>query len=469
MNRLLSAEPAVVTAGSAVFEESLAAQAVPYTAVDWRPPIPGTEEALAAVMADPRRRAANAVAVERLVAAKPRLVDVVPAAEALSIERGAFFHAGPPLRWEDASGPLRGALIGAALLEGLADTPERGQALFARATGVLLDPCHGHGAVGPMAGVVSPSMWVLVVEDAENGGRAFCSLNEGLGRVLRYGAYSTEVIERLRWMSAVLGPVLQRGVRRHGPLDLAALIAQALQMGDELHNRNRAASSLLLRELAPDLAACGAPATQVAEVLRFIGGNEHFFLNVAMAAAKIAADAARDVPGSTMVVAQARNGTEFGIQLSGTGDRWFTCPAAVPDGLYLGDYGPEDANPDIGDSTIMETAGLGGFAMAAAPAIVRFVGGEVPDALAATRSMYEITLAEHPVYQVPVLGFRGTPTGIDVTRIARTGIVPAINTGIAGKEAGTGQVGAGLVVPPTDVFADALRALAAAAPPAPVA
>jgi len=316
-----------------------------------------------------------------------------------------------------------------------------------------------------MAGVLSSSMWVFEIADtAEGGGAAYCSLNEGLGKVLRYGAYGPEVIERLRWMSAVLGPLLQATVRRHGPTDLKALVSQALHMGDEGHNRNRAGTSLFLRELAADLAAVDGPTAELVEVLRFIAGNDHFFLNLVMPAAKLAADAARGVPGSTMVVAMARNGTDFGVQISGTGDRWFTAPAGVPDGLYLGSYGPDDANPDIGDSTITETTGIGGFAMAAAPAIVRFVGGQVGDALAATQSMYDITLAEHPAYQVPILGFRGTPTGIDVTKVVRTGILPVVNTGIAGKVAGTGQVGAGLVSPPAAVFADAVHALAAAVP-----
>ncbi|NUR88633.1 MAG: DUF1116 domain-containing protein, partial [Nonomuraea sp.] len=321
---------------------------------------------------------------------------------------------------------------------------------------VRWEPCHEHGAVGPMAGVVSPSMWLFEVRDSEHGGTAYCSLNEGLGKVLRYGAFGPEVLERLRWMDTSLGPALAAALAVTGPIDLRSLVAQALQMGDELHNRNRAATGLLLRELAPALAA----GPDAAEVLRFIGGNDHFFLNVGMAAAKAATDAARDIPGSTLVVAMARNGTDFGVQVSGLGGRWFTGPAGVPDGLYLGAYGPADANPDIGDSTITETSGLGGFAMAAAPAIVRFVGGDVADAIAATRSMYEITLAEHPAYQIPGLGFRGTPCGIDVTLVARTGLLPVVNTGIAGRIAGTGQVGAGLVSPPVEAFTSALAALA---------
>ncbi|GLW63111.1 hypothetical protein Arub01_13550 [Actinomadura rubrobrunea] len=463
---LLTREPRVVAAGVGVLAEALAQQAVPVETVDWRPPPEESLAALNTVLGDPRRAAANERAVGRMLSARPHLVDVRPASEVLGLEPGAFLHAGPPLEWERASGPMRGALMGAMLLEGLAETPEEAERALARGAAVL-EPCHHHRTVGPMAGVVSPSMWMLVVEDAEHGGSAYCSLNEGLGKVLRYGAYGPEVLERLRWMGAVLGPLLRDAVRRHGPIDLIGLIAQALQMGDELHNRNRAATSLLVRELGADLVAADAPREQVAEVFRFIAGNDHFFLNAAMAAAKAAADAARGVPGSTLVVAMARNGTDFGIQVSGTGDRWFTGPAQVPDGLYLGSYGPQDANPDIGDSAITETAGMGGFALAAAPAIVRFVGGEVPDALAATRRMYEICLAEHPVLQIPLLSFRGTPAGVDVTRVVRTGVLPVIDTGIAGREPGVGQVGAGLVSPPAEVFADALRALADAVRPEP--
>jgi hypothetical protein len=312
-----------------------------------------------------------------------------------------------------------------------------------------------------MAGVTSPSMWMWCLEDPVQGGRAYSNLNEGLGKVLRYGAYSDEVIERLRWMRDVLGPVLSAAVRsREEPLDVKAVLAQMLQMGDEAHNRNRAGSLLTLRELSPAIVGVDAPSSDIAQVLRFIGGNEHFFLNLGMPTAKLAMDSAAGIPGSTLVTVMARNGTEFGIRTSGTGDRWFTGPANTPEGLFLGDYGPDDANPDIGDSAIMETYGIGGFAMAAAPAIVRFVGGSVPDALATTERMYQLTLAENPAMQIPILGFRGSPTGIDVLAVARTGWLPQINTGMAGRVAGTGQVGAGLVQPPQQCFEQALEALA---------
>jgi Protein of unknown function (DUF1116) len=388
---------------------------------------------------------------------------VVPAREALGLGAGDFLHAGPPVAWERASGPMRGALMGAATLEGLVDDPEAAVGLLASGRHISLSPCHHHGAVGPMAGVVSASMWMFVLEDPGSGRRTYCSLNEGLGKVLRYGAYSPDVLDRLRWMSSTLGPLLQTAVRQAGPVDVTAILTQMLHMGDEGHNRNRSGTLMLLRDLGPALVDAGS-SDDVAEAIRFVGGNDHFFLNLAMPACKLALDAARDIPGSSMVVAMARNGTDFGIQVSGTGDRWFTGPAQVADGLYLGDFGPDDANPDIGDSAITETAGLGGFSMAAAPAIVRFVGGSVPDALATTRRMYEITLAESERWTIPAMEFRGVPTGIDVALVCRTGILPQINTGMAGRVAGVGQVGAGLVTPPAEIFPAALTALAEATP-----
>ena len=450
----------VVGAGLDLLADAVEQQAVDVTRVDWRPPLAGTEADLATVALDPLRPAANARALERMLAVRARLVDVVPARDALGLEAGLFLHAGPPITWDRASGPLRGALMGAAVLEGLVDDPQDAPALFSSGANVALEPCHHRSAVGPMAGVVSPSMWMFALEDPETGARTHCTLNEGLGAVLRYGAYAPDVLTRLRWMADVLGPLLQGAVRSSGPVDVTAILGQMLQMGDEAHNRNRAGTLMLLRDLGPALVTSGADAADVAEVLRFVGGNDHFFLNLAMPACKLALDAARDEPGSTMVVAMSRNGTDFGIQVSGTGDAWFTGPAQVAEGLYLGDYGPDDANPDIGDSAITETAGLGGFAMATAPAIVRFVGGSVPDALATTRRMREITLGENPRWSIPVLEFAGVPTGIDVSKVCRTGILPQINTGMAGRRAGTGQVGAGLVTPPGSIFPAALSRLA---------
>jgi hypothetical protein len=462
LNDLLAPVDAVITVGAPTLDEALAAQGVPTVPVDWRPPPSGSAAAVAAVTADPALDQANRTAIGRMAAVRPRLVDVQPAAEAVGIGRHQLLHAGPPLAWEAASGPMRGAIIGACLYEGWADTPAAAEALAASGA-VELSPCHDHGSVGPMAGVVSPSMPMWILEDAD-GRTGRSTLNEGLGKVLRYGAFGDAVTDRLAWMQRVLGPALASALRRHGPVDVGSLIASMVAMGDEGHNRNRAGTSLLVRALAPDLVRTiedgDHRAADVADVLAFVDSNDHFLLNVVMAAAKLVADAGAHVPGSTVVVAMARNGTEFGIRVAGTGDRWFTAPAAVPDGLYLGGYGADDANPDIGDSSITETVGLGGFAMAGAPAIVQLVGSEVGDALTWTELMYQLTLAEHPTWTLPVLGFRGVPFGIDVLRVVRTGVAPIINTGMAGRVAGTGQVGAGLVRPPLACFTAALAALA---------
>jgi hypothetical protein len=317
-----------------------------------------------------------------------------------------------------------------------------------------------------MAGIVSPSMPVFIVRNEERGNFAFATINEGLGKVLRYGAYGPEISARLRWMEQTLYPVLARAIERLGRIDLKNIIAQALHMGDEVHNRNRAATSLLFRQLAPAIVRTATDSEQAAQVLEFLNGNDHFFLNLSMAASKATLDAARGHAGSSVVVAMARNGTDFGIQLAGTGNAWFTGPAPVPDALYFPGFTKDDANPDIGDSAITETNGLGGFAIAASPAIVQFVGGAASDALHYTRQMYEITVAENNVYQVPALDFRGTPTGIDVRKVIERNILPVIDTGVAHKKAGIGQVGAGIVAAPVKPFEDALRGLARAVEPA---
>jgi hypothetical protein len=370
-----------------------------------------------------------------------------------------LLHAGPPIEWERMSGPLRGAVIGALIFEGRARDEAGAVALVERGE-VRFEPCHHHSAVGPMAGVTSPSMMVYVVEDSTHGGRSFSNLNEGYGKVLRYGAFSDEVLARLRWMNGTMAPVLDEAISLAGGIDLRALLAEALHMGDEGHNRNKAGSLLFLKLLAPHIAKTAPGAAVESEILQFLGGNALSVLNPVMAACKAMADAAHGIEGSTIVSTMARNGTDFGIRVSGLGDRWFTAPAMVPDGLYFPGFSSADANPDIGDSTITETAGIGAFAMAAAPAIVTFIGGSPQDALHATLEMYEITAAEHPHFTIPPLGFRGSPVGIDLRKVVELGVTPRVNTGIAHKQAGVGQVGAGLVRPPMAVFEEALVAFA---------
>jgi len=403
---------------------------------------------------------ANRTAVERMTSARPMLTGIARAGDVIpGLHDGLLLHAGPPIAWERASGPLRGAVTGALLFEGRARTEAEAVSLVERGD-IRLEPCHHHAAVGPMAGVISPSMRVYVVEDAVHGHRTFSNLNEGYGKVLRYGAFSDEVLTKLRWMNDVLASVLAEALDLSGGIDLRTLVAEALHMGDEGHNRNKAGSLLFLKLLAPHIAHSKAGAGDQSEVLKFLGDNPLSVLNPVMAACKAMSDAAHGVEGSTIVSTMARNGTDFGIRVSGLGDRWFTAPAQVPDGLYFPGFTPADANPDIGDSTITETAGIGAFAMAAAPAIVTFIGGKPQDALNATLEMYEITATEHGQFTIPALGFRGSPVGIDLRKVVELGITPRVNTGIAHRQAGVGQVGAGLVRPPMEIFEEALVAFA---------
>lgn len=411
---------------------------------------------------------ANKKAVEIIMSAQPTLtgfgkaLDVIP-----GMRKNLFLHAGPPITWEKMSGPLRGAIIGGILYEGLAKDPKEAEAL-AKSGKIDFEPCHHHGSVGPMAGVITPSMPVFIIENKTFGNRAFCTLNEGLGKVLRYGAYSDEVIQRLKWMETVLAPVLSEALKIYGAphqtvqgageLNLKNIIAQMLMMGDEGHNRNKAGTSLFIRELAPSIVRTNFDKETIAKVLEFIHGNDHFFLNLTMPAAKCALTPAEGIKGSCIITTMARNGTEFGIRISHMPEVWFTGPAQDVEGLYFPGYSKADANPDIGDSVITETSGIGGVAMAGAPAIVQFVGGTPRDAVKTTMDMYEITESENTTYKIPSLGFRGTPTGFNLAKIIETGILPAINTGIAHKEAGIGQVGAGLVKPPRNCFEDAFEA-----------
>jgi hypothetical protein len=404
---------------------------------------------------------ANQIAVERMMSARPVLTGVATAQEVIpGIRDNLILHAGPPIEWERMSGPMKGAVIGGILFEELAEDEEGAIAMVENGE-VEFAPCHHHNAVGPMAGVTTASMKVYVVENKTHGNKAFSNLNEGYGKVLRYGAYSKEVIEKLTWMNEVMGPILADALEAsEGGIDLRALLAESLHMGDEGHNRNKAGSILYTTKLAPLIARVSEDRETTEKVLKFLGDNALSVLNPVMAACKAMTDAGHGVEGSTLMTAMARNGTDLGIRVSGLGDQWFTGPVGQPDGLYFPGFTAEDASGDIGDSTITETAGIGAFAMATAPAIVTFISGTPKDAVNATLEMYEITVAEHTAFTIPVLDFRGTPVGVDIRKVVELGITPRINTGIAHKDPGVGQVGAGLVRPPASVFEDALVAFA---------
>jgi Protein of unknown function (DUF1116) len=449
VDALLAGPVRVVNVGLEGFARDLVANGAAVVQVDWKPPRFGFDEKI---------EAANREALRRILAAEPVLTDVrragdlIPELEA----RRLVLHAGPPIAWERMCGPLRGAICGALVFEGWAADLAAAEELAASGA-VEFAPNHHFGAVGPMTGITTRSMPLLLVENRAFGNWAACTINEGLGKVMRFGGNDAEVLSRLAWLRDEFGSLLGKALRAV-PVDLNPLIARGLAMGDEMHQRNVACTSLLLKALAPSLVSIGG---SLEKSFAFMAGNDQFFLNVAMAMGKCILDPARGIEGSTIVTAMARNGTDFGIRVAGRGDEWFTAPVEMPQGLYFPGFSAADANPDMGDSAILEAVGLGAFSMAAAPAVAGFVGaGGFAEAVAMTRAMAEIAAARHPQWRIPALEFAGAPVGIDARRVVETAIAPAINTGIAHRRAGVGQVGAGVARAPLACFESALVALA---------
>lgn len=405
---------------------------------------------------------ANKAVIDKIVAGAPFLLDVVPAKSVIKELNGkVLLHAGPPIKWENMTDPMKGSCVGALLFEEWASTEEEARKILNNGE-IEFIPCHHVDAVGPMGGITSGNMPVLVVENRTDGNRAYCTMNEGIGAVLRFGAYNEEVVNRLRWMRDILGPTLSRTLKQmEDGMNLNVIIAKSVAMGDEFHQRNIAASLNFLKEVVPIISDMDMNEKDRKDVLVFLADTDQFFLNPMMAASKAVMDGARMIQEGTVVTAMTRNGENFGIRISGMGDEWFTGPVNTPKGLYFSGFSEEDGNPDIGDSAITETFGVGGMAMIAAPAVTRFVGtGGFNDALKISNDMTEITIDHNPNFPVPTWDFKGIVLGIDARKVVETGILPVINTGIAHKIAGKGQVGAGTVTPPLECFEKAVTAYA---------
>lgn len=470
-NNLLTQAPSVLNIGIDGFNESISQHGGQVEHLPWRPPgnaDPLLAWNLARLMDDARITAANAEACKRIIQSRPMWEDIAMRADGVWPEmKGTrlLLHAGPPVAWDAMCGPMHGAMVGAVLYEGWAKTPEQAQKMLARGD-IEFAQCHDFAAVGPMTGIISASMPLIQVRDATHGNVAYTNINEGIGRCLRFGANGPDVLQKLKWFEAVLAPVLQAAVRHNldktGGIDLKAIQSQALLMGDEVHSRNAASTALFFMALAVPLAAehNGLSQDQIHQSLDFVAKTSQFFLNYSMASCKAIMDAAHGVPFSSVVTATARNGTETGLRISGLGKQWFTATSDLPQGLFFPGFKQEDACPDIGDSAITETAGLGGCSFAASPALTLLAGGSVSDAVRYSLEMYEITVTKNPALSLPALDFEGAPCGIDVRKVLDTGIRPVVTTGIAHKQAGVGQIGAGIVRVPMACYAKALDAMA---------
>ena len=464
---LLSEKPKVINIGLKSFAEVVESFGCEVVQYDWMPPAGGNVELIKTLNFLRNYEGfdideANRSVIAKVVASQPVIKDVVPAKSVIKElnEGKVILHAGPPIQYANMPDPVQGSCVGAALFEGWASTEEEARKILASGE-VTFIPCHHVKAVGPMGGITSANMPVFVVENTTDGNEAYCTMNEGIGKVLRFGAYSKEVVDRLLWMKNVLGPTLGKAIRTLGGLNVNPLVAKAIAMGDEFHQRNIAASLAFLKEVSPVITKMEMDDKDRYDVIKFLADTDQFFLNIMMATGKAVMDGARQITDGTVVTAMCRNGVEFGIRISGMGDEWFTAPVNTPQGLYFTGYDGEDACPDMGDSAITETLGVGGMAMIAAPAVTRFVGaGGYEDALRTSTEMTEITIDRNPNFIIPNWNFQGTCLGIDARLVVEKGITPVINTGIAHKIAGYGQIGAGTVHPPIECFEKAIVAYA---------
>lgn len=462
---LLNSKPRIINIGVSSFTESIVAYGGSAVQYDWKPMAGGNKKLIKLLNKLSKIEEidkANSQVIDRIKNSQPFLVDVVPAKSVIDILNDkVLLHAGPPIKYEDMTGPMKGSCIGAVLFESWAEDEESAKALLESGK-VKFTPCHHVNAVGPMGGITSGNMPVLVVKNKLDGTVAYCIMNEGIGKVLRFGAYSEEVVNRLKWMRDVLGPVLSKALKKkEDGINLNVIIAKAITMGDEFHQRNIAATLNFLKEITPLIIGLDIDEKEKYSVIKFLADTDQFFLNIMMAIGKSIVDCARKVISGTVVTTMTRNGCEFGIRISGMGDEWFTAPVNMPHGLYFTGFSEKDANPDIGDSAITETVGVGGMAMIAAPGVTRFVGaGGFEDALRVSNEMNEICISNNSNWSIPTWDFKGTCLGIDARKVVATGITPLINTGIAHKNPGVGQVGAGTARAPLACFEKAIMAYA---------
>jgi len=401
---------------------------------------------------------ANRKAVERILGAQAVLMDIKPAGKAIpGFKSNLITHAGPPIEWSRMCQTQKFAISNLAVYEGLADSTKQAAKLV-EGDEILIEHNHKYGNVSGMCGVTSASMPVFIVENKSHGNVAH---NCQQTSMTAFGDTYESGQKEISFVQNVLAPVMRAVIKGAGGINVKELLAMGLQMGDELHGRFDASRGVLMNWILPHLVETDFPKDLLRQVGDYFLSNQGRWYcgNLMMAACKAMMDPARDIEYSTIVTAMARNGVEFGIQISGLGNDWFTGPAGRIRGFTFPGFREEDSTLDLGDSAISETRGFGASALPASPAHARLIGEGFEDAVRHTNSMYEVSIAEDPMFRIPYMD-RGVPVGLDLRKVIEKGTAPKINTGMAHKDGGHPIIGTGIADAPMEAFRKALRAFA---------
>ena len=235
---------------------------------------------------------ANNLAIERVLNSQPFLVDIKRAIDVLpGMKKNSIFHAGPPIEWKRMCGPLKGAIVGTMIYEGLASNWSGAVRLIENGE-IEFSPNHDHDAVGPMAGVISSSLPVLVVKNKKYGNICFGRFVENK---VQFGVFDKDAIQTLKFWSETLAPAIGKALRKTKGIDLKGIMARALHMGDELHNRPAAGTLLFASIIAPYLINVVDNKQELLAVTKYLAENEIFFLCMSMAACKTIMNSVVDI------------------------------------------------------------------------------------------------------------------------------------------------------------------------------
>lgn len=346
--------------------------------------------------------------------------------------------------------------MGAALHEKWAVSREDAEDKFRR-NEIKLGACNDHATVGAGAGILSPSMPVLICRDMHNGNEGYCLPFEGRSGLGVWGVYNDDVEATLQVIEKQFAPAVNQVLTEQGGIPVKGIIARSLQMNDDIHTRQTAAGLILLSEIAPKLMHSDLDREAITMCIEMFSSSERWFHPLGMASAMSTIRGLKGTEYSTVVTAICNGGVNTGLKVAALGEQWFTAPAPMLTGSYLSpQWSEKDASPYCGDSTITEVVGMGAFAGAAAPSVLRLRGGTYQDGINQSMDMRTLTVGLNSNYPIPLLDFTGPGLAIDIRKVINTGTPVVCHGGIISKDGG--QIGAGIATFPMEVYVDAMYA-----------